>query len=86
MPEELFIANLRDEFPECALGYMTKDAARDSLMRMTGQDFGFDVAKWKAWFRSHPVKTGGKLTDPRAAIRIMREKARAAARSAKPNA
>jgi len=71
-PIELCIANLRDDFPPGAIGYMTKQAALDELTKRTGLDFGIDAAKWEKWHHAHPEQVRVKATSLRDAIKKAR--------------
>lgn len=55
-PEKLCLANLRNEFPSTAIGFMTLQDAQRELIRLTGQDFGLDAALWSEWLQTHPPK------------------------------
>ena len=48
-PEQRAILSLREEIPEGAMAYQTKDEAYAFLKESTNQDFGYDVDKWKKW-------------------------------------
>jgi hypothetical protein len=37
-----------------AAPYANDAEAIDELRKLTGQDFGSDVAKWTAWLKKHP--------------------------------
>jgi hypothetical protein len=52
-PAEVFLENLEQIWPEDALDYMPRERAYEELKRLTGQDFGYDVEKWKSWLRTH---------------------------------
>lgn len=39
--------------PENRRVYMPPENALDRLRALTGQDFGMDVAAWRAWTREH---------------------------------
>ncbi len=57
LPFEWLLNNLDDTYEPDCMEFCTKDQALDGLRAMTGQDFGYDVAKWKAWFAEHPEDT-----------------------------
>jgi hypothetical protein len=48
-PCEIYFANLAGTMHPSRLEYMSKELAYERLKQMTGQDFGFDVDRWKAW-------------------------------------
>lgn len=52
-PMELKLANLAGKIKPIQRGYETKEAAREWLVQATGQDFGFDAAKWRTWLRKN---------------------------------
>lgn len=59
MPLEGALRNLKQEVPsERRREYVSRDRALELLKKWTGQDFGFDVAKWEAWIVEH----GGRLS------------------------
>ena len=71
--EELCIANLRGDFPDTAVGYMTKEVAHAELVRVSGLDFGLDARKWSEWLKTrHKNVPGHTVADPREAIRLAR--------------
>jgi len=52
-PYQILLGNLAGRIPRgtlCGL-YMPKEQARELLMEETGQDFGYDVEKWREWLR-----------------------------------
>jgi hypothetical protein len=50
---QLLLSNLAEQMPIGGWGYMTKEAAREQLKKLTGQDFGYDLKAWKTWLREH---------------------------------
>ena len=50
-PEELFIENLAGNISHVAMQYMHKERALALLKKASGEDFGYDVAKWREWLR-----------------------------------
>jgi hypothetical protein len=50
-PEELFIENLAGNISKATMQYMPKERALELLRKSSGQDFGYDVAKWREWLR-----------------------------------
>lgn len=54
MPLEGALKNLKQEIPpERRREYISRERALELLKQWTGQDFGFDVAKWEAWIAQH---------------------------------
>lgn len=54
MPLDGALRNLKQEIPpERRREYLTRERALELLKQWTGQDFGFDVAKWEAWIAEH---------------------------------
>jgi hypothetical protein len=37
---------------------LTKEEAHERLKRLTREDFGFDIARWREWGRQHPEISG----------------------------
>ena len=65
MPLEGALKNLKQEIPpERRREYVPRERALELLKQWTGQDFGFDVAKWEAWITEHggKLKISGKVT------------------------
>jgi hypothetical protein len=48
-PCEIYFANLAGAMNPNRLQYMSKELAYKRLKQMTGQDFGLDMNRWKAW-------------------------------------
>jgi hypothetical protein len=71
LPLDLCLANLRGDFPEGAIGYMTLEEALAELVSETGQDFGTDHRAWSAWISANPPSVEIKTRDPREAVRLM---------------
>ena len=46
---ERLILNLQQLMPPNRKGYMPREKAYESLKKLTGQDFGYDVEKWVEW-------------------------------------
>lgn len=61
-PIELLIANLRQDFPEGAIGYIPQEQAHRELVELAGQDFGMDPRKWQAWLHSRKKEAGRPTT------------------------
>ncbi len=54
MPLEGALKNLKGEIPpERRREYVSPERALELLKLWTGQDFGFDVAKWEKWISEH---------------------------------
>jgi hypothetical protein len=54
--EQILLLNLEQKIPDDALVYCSRDLAHRELKEMTGQDFGYDVAAWKRWFKDQKSK------------------------------
>jgi hypothetical protein len=39
-------------------GMVSKEEARSRLGRLTGEDFGYDVGRWRVWGEEHPEVSG----------------------------
>ena len=51
-PVELLLLNLEEKIdPGYVFLYFPKEFARQELKRITGQDFGDDVRKWREWLQ-----------------------------------
>jgi hypothetical protein len=50
---EGLLRNLASEIDRNARAYLPRDVAYAELKRLTGQDFGYDVARWRAWLRGN---------------------------------
>jgi hypothetical protein len=48
-PCEIYFANLVGTMHPGRLEYLSKELAYERLKEMTGQDFGFDVDRWRPW-------------------------------------
>lgn len=55
-PEQLALRNLEQTLPEDLMGFMPREQAYEWLKELTGQDFGYDVAAWKQWFKENRRK------------------------------
>jgi hypothetical protein len=61
---EGLLKNLRGEVPSyMRREFLSKEAARQKLMKLTGQDFGVDAAGWESWIRTQ--QASGKQFPPR---------------------
>jgi aminopeptidase C len=49
------LMNLGQEIEEDRFEYLTKEEAYRQLKQLTGQDFGYDVKKWKQWIKENKV-------------------------------
>ncbi|MBX3080265.1 MAG: hypothetical protein KF716_01440 [Anaerolineae bacterium] len=54
-PYQLLLINLEQSLPKNALGYTSKESAYEGLKRLSGEDFGDDVAAWKKWLKDHKL-------------------------------
>lgn len=52
-PLEGLLLNLDQKIKEGRREYLTKSEAREKLKALTGQDFGYDSKKWRAWIEEH---------------------------------
>jgi len=43
---------------------MSKEDARHMLRQLTGQDFGIDAKKWRAWWKAHMTPWGNPKRCP----------------------
>lgn len=50
-PDQLAIANLRNELLQSERGFMTKDEAFQMLREDAEVDFGEDIDKWEEWVK-----------------------------------
>ena len=50
-PFELYLRSLA--YGPVKLGYVEKEEVHIQLKRLTGEDFGFEVEKWREWGRTH---------------------------------
>jgi hypothetical protein len=50
-PIQLLLLNLASEIGPTRREYLTGDVAYEELKKLTGQDFGYDVRRWRQWFR-----------------------------------
>ena len=56
-PFQLYIRSLAHG--PVKLGYLEKEEAYKQLKAITGEDFGFDVDRWREWGRDHPEVSQG---------------------------
>jgi hypothetical protein len=47
--------NLNQEVEENMPHYLSKKKAYQNLKELTGQDFGYNVQKWKQWIKDNKV-------------------------------
>jgi hypothetical protein len=53
-PIELLLLNLEEDIsPEYVFLHVDKEIARRRLNEISGQDFGFDVIKWRDWLKAN---------------------------------
>lgn len=57
-PVEIYLLNLAGLISEEAMIYLDKEVSLRFLKEMTGEDFGYDVEKWRCWFAEHPDHPG----------------------------
>jgi hypothetical protein len=50
-PIKGLVLNLEGKIPAGRREYRPKEEARERLVALTGQDFGYDVKAWRAWLR-----------------------------------
>lgn len=51
--------NLEGKIPEDSRMYLSREDALDQLRRVSGEDFGSDVAAWQDWVSSNKEKFCG---------------------------
>ena len=56
MPAEVLLDNLEGVWPEDALEFMPKERAYQELKALTGEDWGYDVEKWRACLKSRDAQ------------------------------
>jgi hypothetical protein len=61
LPNELALANLRQEIPCDERGYCTAEEAYEWLKELSGVDYGFDVDKWEKWVSEQNKSVPSKL-------------------------
>jgi hypothetical protein len=52
-PFDVLLFNLAEVLPEKSLYYTPREEAYRQLRETTGQDFGYDIARWEQWGREH---------------------------------
>ena len=55
-PFQGLLMNLTEEIAKGRREYLSKEAAYEKLKEFPGQDFGYDVEKWKKWLRENRLK------------------------------
>ena len=54
LPAERYLINLESEIsPEYVFIFVPKNLALAGLRLLTGQDFGYDARKWRAWLEAN---------------------------------
>jgi hypothetical protein len=48
------LRNLAQEIDQNRREFIPREEAYLKLKKMTGQDFGYDVPKWRQWFKNNP--------------------------------
>jgi len=51
-PFQLYLRSLARG--QVRLGHLSKEDAYEGLKRLTGEDFGYDVERWRQWGKEHP--------------------------------
>jgi hypothetical protein len=66
-PFEKLLLNLKGDMPESLPDYLPKDQAYEGLKKLSGEDYGYDIARWETWGRTNAqtlgpgaIKTGEK--------------------------
>ncbi len=59
-PYQLWLRSLT--FGRAERGYLTREEAYARLKRKTGEDFGFDIERWREWGLHHPEISGMRST------------------------
>jgi hypothetical protein len=49
------LMNLNQEIKKGRREYLSRDEAYQKLKALTGQDFGYDVEKWRSWIKQNKV-------------------------------
>jgi hypothetical protein len=49
---DILILSLDEKLRKNTREYMTKEQAYEKLKSLSGQDFGYDVQKWRLWLES----------------------------------
>jgi hypothetical protein len=57
-PYELLLRGLAGELRPKTLSYISKEAAHEELKQLTGEDFGYDTEKWRAFIRANRDRLG----------------------------
>jgi hypothetical protein len=52
-PLEGFLQNLAGKIEKGRREYLPREEAYKELKEITGQDFGYDVRKWREWIKAH---------------------------------
>ena len=60
-PNELALANLKQEISEDERGYSSVDEAYERLKQLSGMDFGLDINKWEKWVADKNKSIPSKL-------------------------
>ena len=53
-PLQGLLMNLNQEIEAGRREYLSKEQAYEKLKELTGQDFGYDVEKWRKWVKRNP--------------------------------
>ena len=52
---EGILKNLKQEIEPGRREYLSREQAYQQLKYHTGEDFGYDAERWKAWIDEHPT-------------------------------
>lgn len=74
LPHEIYLLALSGKTRLGARALPTKTEAHQSLIRLTGQDFGFNVAAWEKWIRNNREEMYPRSTTPNRFTRWLDEK------------
>jgi hypothetical protein len=55
-PFQLYLRSLR--VGAVRPGFVTKDEALRRLKKLTGEDYGLDIERWRVWGMNHPTVSG----------------------------
>lgn len=59
-PFQLYVKSLA--YGPVRLGLLEKEVAYERLKKLTSEDFGYDVEKWKTWGIEHPEISEGPFS------------------------
>jgi hypothetical protein len=61
-PFVLFLKNIEGKFPQDSLYIIPREEALAELKKMTGEDFGYNAERWRAWKKR--IDSTAKRRDP----------------------